>query len=286
MRFVNPRANGALLASVLTVGVLIGQALRTPVAVARETNAIAIDYPLPDSIFPPEFPAPEFLWRDAAKAAASWRIEVIFSDGAESIHTTSQGERMRLGPVDSRCLSSTNAPPKLTAEQAEARTWRPDAATWTTMKHHSVAAPATIIISGYGDANGQDLVSSGKVAIQTSADPVGAPIFYRDVPLMPSETETGVIKPLAPAGVPLIAWRLRDVGDAGSRLLMEGLHSCANCHSFSSDGKTMGMDVDGPGNDKGLYAVTNIAPTTSIRNRDIIAWSNFQIGRASCRERV
>ncbi len=33
--------------------------------------------------------------------------------------------------------------------------------------------------------------------MSVSADPVNAPIFYRDVPLMPSETEKGFIKPLA-----------------------------------------------------------------------------------------
>jgi hypothetical protein len=195
-----------------------------------------------------------------------WSIEVVFSDGSEPIHTTSHGERMRFGPVDTRAIAPSNAPPKLTAEQADARTWRPDAATWTAMKHHSTAAPASMVISGYSDANLQNPISRGTVAIQTSADLVGSPIFYRDVPLMPAETESGVIKPLAPTAVPLIAWRWRDVGETGSRLLMEGLHSCANCHSFSRDGKTMGMDVDGPQNDKGLYAVTAIAPTTTIES--------------------
>jgi tetratricopeptide (TPR) repeat protein len=272
---VTPRATAALLASVLTVGALIGQAPRAPVAATLETAAITIDYPLPGSVFPPEFPAPEFLWRDATKTAAVWSIEVIFPDGAPPLHATSSGGRMRLGPLDPRCLTPANQP-VLTAQQAEARTWRPDAAIWTAIKRHSAAAPATIVITGYRDGPSPDPVSRGTVAMQTSVDPVGAPIFYRDVPLMPSETETGVIKPLAPSAVPLIAWRLRDVGATGSRLLMEGLHSCANCHSFSSDGKTMGMDVDGPQNDKGLYAVTSVGPATTIRNQDVIAWSSFR----------
>ena len=94
--------------------------------------------------------------------------------------------------------------------------------------------------------------------IQTSKDPVGAPIFYRDVPLMPSETEKGVIKPLAQADLPLIAWRLRNVAEPKSRLLLEGMHTCANCHSFSLDGKTLGMDLDGPQNDKGLYTLVPV----------------------------
>ena len=45
--------------------------------------------------------------------------------------------------------------------------------------------------------------------------------------------------------MPLVAWRVRNVGEARSRVVMENLPVCANCHSFSADGKTMGMDLDG-----------------------------------------
>ena len=68
-------------------------------------------------------------------------------------------------------------------------------------------------ITGWGGASAAAAVSRGKVVIQTSEDPVGAPIFYRDVPLMPSELQKGVIKPLAPNAIPLIAWRLRNIGE-------------------------------------------------------------------------
>ena len=110
-------------------------------------------------------------------------------------------------------------------------------------------------IAGSGGARAQ-------VRISTSPDPVGAPIFYRDVPLMPSEVEKGVIKPIIPSAVPLVGWRLRNVAESGSRLVMEGLPTCANCHSFSRDGKTLGLDVDGPQNDKGTYAIVSLAPRT------------------------
>ena len=102
-----------------------------------------------------------------------------------------------------------------------------------------------------------------QVRITTSTDPVGAPIFYRDVPLMPTEVEKGVIKPIIPSAVPLVAWRLRNVAESRSRLVMEGLPTCANCHSFSRDGKTLALDVDGPQNDKGTYAIVPLAPRTS-----------------------
>jgi hypothetical protein len=41
--------------------------------------------------------------------------------------------------------------------------------------------------------------------LQILKDPAGAPIFYRDVPLMPSELEKGVIMPLPHDALPLIA---------------------------------------------------------------------------------
>ena len=78
-------------------------------------------------------------------------------------------------------------------------------------KGRSVAGKAIVSIAGLTDLNADRAVSRGQAALKTSRDPVDAPIFYRDVPLMPSAGENGVIKPLAPKVVPLIAWRLRAV---------------------------------------------------------------------------
>jgi tetratricopeptide (TPR) repeat protein len=102
---------------------------------------------------------------------------------------------------------------------------------------------------------------------------------------MPSENEKGVIKPLASQALPFIAWRLRNVGDRQSRILMQGLHTCANCHSFSTDGKTLGLDMDGPRNDKGLYAIVKIQPRMAIRTEDQVAWSTFR-GKLGSKLRV
>lgn len=51
---------------------------------------------------------------------------------------------------------------------------------------------------------------------------------------------------------------------------------CANCHPSSGDGKTLGTDLDGPQNDKGLYAIAHVAPKMSIREQDVISWSSFR----------
>jgi len=160
-------------------------------------TTIQFDYPRDQSVFPPEFPAPTWLWRDPDRAASVWTITVSFEGGPAAIRLKSAGERMRIGKIDPRCVSATNQPPKLSPEQAAAHTWTPDAETWAAIKKNSIGRPATVTIAGYSDPALQHPVSRGQAMIRISSDPVGAPIFYRDVPLMPSETEKGVIKPLA-----------------------------------------------------------------------------------------
>jgi tetratricopeptide (TPR) repeat protein len=235
--------------------------------------AIAIDYPEEGSIFPPEITPPTFLWHDSAKGVSFWRIDVSFGAGAATIHATSKGERLRIGRIDPDCVADTNQPPSLSPQLAAAHSWTPDLATWQAIKRRSVSSAATVTITGF---RADQAISHGKVAIRTSKDPVGAPIFYRDVPLMPSELEKGVIKPLAAEAVPLVAWRVRNVGEARSRVVMENLPVCANCHSFSADGKTMGMDLDGLQGNRGMYILAQVAPEMAVRKQDVIQWSSAE----------
>jgi tetratricopeptide (TPR) repeat protein len=237
---------------------------------AQSPAALAIDYPAAGAVFPPDFHAPTFLWRDPS-AAARWTVEIAGPGLGAPLRIAARGERMTVGEIDPRAIAVNIGKPKLTPQQASTRTWRPDPAAWAAIRK---AGAATVTINGYGA--GAAPVSRGQVAIRISPDKVGAPIFYRDVPLMPSETEKGVIKPLAASAVPLIAWRVRDVSQPASRVVMQGIHSCANCHSVSSDGKTLGMDVDGPLNDKGLYALIPIRPRTAITGENMLAWSTFE----------
>lgn len=236
-------------------------------------TSVTIDYPEDGSIFPPEITAPTFIWRDSDPDVKRWRVEVYFSDGGDPVKTSTSGKSMPIGEIDPRCVSDTNKLPSLTESQAAAHTWTPDQPTWEAIKRHSREHPAVLRIA----ASSQDPVNSeateAQIRFTTSKDPVGAPIFYRDVPLMPSAGQDGVVQPLASSSIYLINWRLRDISQKQSRILLQNMPTCANCHSFSLDGKTMGMDVDGPANDKGLYAVVPILPTTVIRNADIVAWN-------------
>ena len=269
-KIVATLAAGILLAA----GLLAGRGIRG-VNAQNEPARIAIDYPLDGSVFPPDMAPPTFQWRDSAPSAGSWQIEISFADGTAPLLVLSKGELMRIGAIDPRAVADTNKPPELTPEQAAAHTFKPDAATWAAIRQHAVAAAATITIRGFASGSGATPVSSSSMKLSISTDPVGAPIFYRDVPLMPSETEKGFIKPLASSAIPLIEWRMRNVAETGSHVVMTDLHSCANCHSFAANGKTLGLDLDGPQNDKGLYTLVPVAKQMTIRNQDVISWSSF-----------
>jgi tetratricopeptide (TPR) repeat protein len=239
---------------------------------AGAVASITIDYPEDQSIFPPEITPPTFIWRDGEKAATTWQIDISFADGSAGIRATARGERMGVGKIDPDCVSETNQPPKLTPRQAAARTWTPADATWESIKKHSVAGPATVTITGFDNATLKCALSLGRVTIRTSRDPVGAPIFYRDVPLMPTETEQGVIEPLAPFAVRLVNWRIRNIGEARSRLVMGNMPMCANCHSFSSDGRTLGMDMDGLQRNRGMYILAPVRPEMMILTDEVLQW--------------
>jgi Flp pilus assembly protein TadD len=234
--------------------------------------AITVDYPADGSVFPPEITPPTFLWRDAAPDVNSWTLDIAFANGAPAIHVKSAGEPMHIGEIDPEAVSSTNKPPALTPEQAAAHTWTPDAEIWATIKKRSTESPANIVITGFRAGDAGQPVSRGELRIETSKDPAGAPIFYRDVPLMPNQGAKGVIRPLAPEAIGLIKWMLRYLDEPASRVVMEKISTCANCHSFSADGKTLGLDIDGPQNDHGLYALIPIAKQTVIRTQDVIKW--------------
>ncbi|MGC9970123.1 MAG: tetratricopeptide repeat protein [Bryobacteraceae bacterium] len=244
---------------------------------------ITIDYPPQAAILPPELPAIAFRWRDTSHSAALWRIVIAFADGAPSVDVKTPGTRMRVGELDPRCVAPLNRPPVLTPEEAAGRIWTPGKETWAAIKAHSRKPGATITITGFASREAGRPISFGQSVFETSEDPVGAPIFYRDVPLIPAQSK-GELGILPKDAIGFIKWRLRNVAETQSRVLLEGLPTCANCHSFSADGKRIGLDVDGPMNDKSLYAVVPLRKETVIRTRDVFKWNTRdEMGRRKLR---
>lgn len=261
-----------------TAGPKLAQVAR---AVARSSEqqpqpaSLTIDYPLDETIFPPDFVPPTFLWHEPTGEADTWLVDVSWSGRAEHVRTISRGPPPAAGKIDPACIAKNNEIYRPTPYQAAAKSWIVDEQTWRTIRQRSVETPARVTILGFRSSDPARALSRGQVEVTVSKDPVGAPIFYRDVPLAPAVTQKGVIAPLGENAVGLIGWRLRDVSKPESRLLLTGIPSCTNCHSFSADGNTLGMDLDGPTGDKGSYVLAPIRREMVIQNEHVLSWNSF-----------
>ncbi len=146
----------------------------------------------------------------------------------------------------------------------EQQQWRPDSVQWGKIKSQSIEQNIQVAILGI---SGSSIVSGSSVVIGTSKDSVNAAIFYRDVPLPFKH---------ALKNLHSIKYRLGDISQDGeSKVLLEDLPICGNCHSFSRDGETMAMDVD-YANDKGSYVISDIEKVTPLTLDKIITWSDYK----------
>jgi len=195
-----------------------------------------IDAPKNGTVFPPDLAPPSFAWH-TDRPAAAWLI------------------RFRFAADGSRLMFRSQKPE-----------WEPAPAQWDTIKARCAGKGATVTVFGT-DSRSSAIVCATSASFGISADPVDAPIFYRDVNLPFS---------LAVQDPSKIRWRF---GRVSSReqppVVLEKLPVCGNCHSFSKDGKTMGMDVD-YANDKGSYVISEVAPDIRLTKEKIITWSNYK----------
>ena len=204
----------------------------------RAYGSLTIDYPLDQTLFPPEIVPPTFRWTDAAPESNAWVVTIEF-------------------PGDEERLSFRTESPR----------WTPAESVWETVKRRSRACAAQVTVIGVDSARPSEIRSAAKISISTSADEVGAPIFYREVnlPFIDAVKDPSRIR-----------WRF---GSISSReqppIVLDNLPVCGNCHSFSADGAMLGMDVD-YANDKGSYAFAPVSEEIVLSGDNIITWSDFR----------
>jgi len=233
-----------LLVAVCAVGLVSRQdwvkAYRLRRAVARHAafDTLTMTYPFDNAVFPQEIVAPVFRWLAPESSAPEWLVTVRF-DTAQI-----RFEHLVYTP-----------------------SWRPSPQEWEVMKRHSVDGRALVSVVGRGFRDGAAALFQGTVALTTSRDPLTDSIFYREVILPFSDAVKDPSR---------IRWRFGSIAaDHAPPVVLENLPVCGNCHSFSADGKVLGMDVD-YGNDKGAYALTRVAKEMTLATSDIITWSDYK----------
>jgi tetratricopeptide (TPR) repeat protein len=210
----------------------------TPAVASENSSGLKNINPLNGTLFPPEIAPPTFRWEDRDPKSDCWHVRVRF-----------QGE------------------PEALQFDVQERKWTPDAAVWATIKKKSIEHATTVMIEGAGRATPEKIRSASQIAIRTSRDEVGAPLFYREVNL---PFEQAVKDPR------LIRWRFGAIDSPEPPpVILENLPVCGNCHSFSQDGRTLAMDVD-YANSKGSYVITPVVEEMLLSTSDIITWDDYR----------
>ncbi len=193
--------------------------------------------PANETLFPPEIVPCTFAWQDATKAD-TWLVLIEFPDAPRRLHFASLK-----------------------------REWTPKAPEWEEIKERSHEKRARVTVLGFQRSAPLNLLSRGQIHISTSKDKVGAPLFYREVNLPFLEAVKDPSR---------IRWRFGTIdSEEPPPVVLEGLPVCGNCHSFSQDGRLLGMDVD-YANSKGSYVITAVAKNMPLASSDIMTWDNYR----------
>lgn len=114
-------------------------------------SGLIINYPQNNTVFPPEFPSPEFIWTDSLSNHNLWHVFITGKNGDILISL-----------------------------KTEKDSWRPDSVDWlnlkSKMKHDTIYF--TVI-----SRDRKPFASSGRIGFTFSKDSVGSDIFYRSVTL-------------------------------------------------------------------------------------------------------
>jgi len=230
-------ATGCLRSEPDTVNSVGGGTADTAALGQADTRQIDMIYPSAGALFPPEIAAPTFRWQDDSPNCDAWRIEVSFQDGP---------------PLEF---------------QSDSPEWTPADEDWETIKDRSRSGDALVTVVGVSGGAPDTFLSRGSTSIRTSNDEVGAPLFYREVNL---PFRDAVKDPSR------IRWRFGAISALQRPpVVLAKLPVCGNCHSFSADGRVLGMDVD-YANDKGSYVITDVGRDMILDREHLISWGDYK----------
>lgn len=200
------------------------------------TAPVVITAPLDGAVYPRDFAAPTFRWRGSS-TDASWEVRIDTAERSFSARVVGKPE------------------------------WKPGDSEWESVKQASLGKSARFSARLLASTLEPGRNDPATVTFSTSPDPVDASVFYREVPLPVS---------FAMDHKASIRWRVGRVSvKEPPRTVLSGMRTCANCHSFSADGKTIAMDLDF-GSDKGAYAVATVSRTTRIGPDQMMTWNDFR----------
>lgn len=141
--------------------------------------------------------------------------------------------------------------------------WTPEESKWDSLKVLSGFDRIYFSVKKSGDSG-----VGKKIAFKISHDTVGAPILYRQMPIPFI---------LAEKSLDSMNFMLINIGSKiKPHVAMGGFSVCGNCHSFSADGGTIGLDLDAGLRDKGGYFISPIKDTIFFNPDNYLSWSKIE----------
>ncbi len=196
---------------------------------------VELMHPIDGALFPPEIPAPVVIWGEASVECDRWLVGVSSGDDKPVCLDFASGSGHHL-PADD----------------------------WETIKHSFVMEKAKLVVLGFRREDPDVILVVGEASFMISEDPVEAPLFYREVNLPFKEAVKDPTK---------IQWRFGTIdSEEKPPVVLDKLPVCGNCHSFSSDGEVLGMDVD-YASDKGSYVVARVEKEIELSRDNIFSWA-------------
>lgn len=193
--------------------------------------------PYDGAVFPIDIASARITWKDQNLSSIRWLVAISLKNQCNMIYT-----------LTDKCE------------------WTPDKYVWEVIKKNSIEREAKIEVYGINVEKSYEITSKSSIAISISKDDVGARVFYKQVP-----PHFGY----AYKNPEVCKWRLGDISSYGKPpIVLEKLNVCGNCHSFSSDGKIFGMDIDYQ-KDKGAYVLTPTRKKIELSEADLITWNDF-----------
>ena len=158
-----------------------------------EYDALTIRHPLDETLFPPEIVPPTFHWEDGNSRSNMWLVSIRFQDNDAPMNVVTQKPW-----------------------------WIPEIGQWETIKKRSLERDAQVTILGISRRITTRILSAGRISFKTSKDPVGAPLFYREVnlPFIDAVKDPSNIR-----------WRFGSISSPRQPpIILEKLPVCGNCH--------------------------------------------------------
>jgi hypothetical protein len=106
-------------------------------------GSITIEYPLDETLFPPESVRPVFRWKDSVHASRAWLVRIEFADGKTFIHFPVWRQQ-----------------------------WSPSEKDWDSIKRMSLEQQTQVVILGIDTRESLKILSRGRMVFRTSKDRV------------------------------------------------------------------------------------------------------------------